>query len=77
METEMPRRKKMIHFCEKCGKQMIYSEKKMAYIYDVVTEIRWGIEKTFPRRRYAINLCPKCSDELEEKIKDWLEIEVE
>ncbi len=69
----MPERKKIIHYCAKCGKEMKYEEKKMLYIYDVVPKKRGDFDIVRSEKRMAINLCGKCCNELQKIINDWKE----
>lgn len=68
----MPYRKKIIHYCAKCKKEMLYEEKKMLYTYDVVRSKIYGLEKVASKKRYAINLCDKCVEDVETLVKEFV-----
>lgn len=61
----MPIRKKVIHYCARCQKQMDYTEKTMVYIYDVA---EYRSHEYRPQKRIALNLCRDCSLKLEEHL---------
>lgn len=72
----MAERKQVVHYCVKCGKGMKYKEKKMCYMYDVISEKFLDFERERTKKRFAINLCEKCADELQKMIEEWRESEV-
>ncbi len=69
----MPERKKIIHYCAKCGREMQYKDKKMLYTYDVIHKKHFASADLSPKKRLSINLCDKCAGEIEKIINDWKE----
>jgi len=70
--VDMPERKKIIHYCAKCCREMQYKDKKMLYLYDVI-EKKYFASQFYTKKRLAINLCDKCAEEIEKIINDWKE----
>lgn len=55
-------RKKIIHECARCGKQMEYREKRMLYLYDVREYRRFAdVKGVRPMAALKLNLCQDCA----------------
>lgn len=67
---EAPKRKRIIHYCARCGKEMQYEEKRMLYTYGIQKARTWRNEEYIrPFARMKLNLCPKCGDYVESLIE--------
>lgn len=61
--------KKIFHYCDKCGKEMEYSEKFMIYLYSI-GHFKGSYKR--PVKEKVFNLCSQCTYEAVGMLEDYI-----